>query len=154
MRSTITRLSAENARPTEENTQLRGRVAELERQLKMNSTNSSLPPSSDQMTRSRPKSLRQKTGRKPGKAAGEGGAALAFKVPDVEHDWYPASCRGCGADLADAAEAGVVRRQVYELPEPTVTVAEHRMHKRRCPCGCVSGGTIGGNLPSLWRCWR
>ncbi len=90
------------------------------------------------MTRSRPTSLRQKTGRKPGKAAGEGGAALAFKVPDVEHDWYPASCRGCGADLADAAEAGVVCRQVHELPEPTVTVTEHRMHKRRCRCGCVT----------------
>ncbi|WP_433212963.1 DUF6444 domain-containing protein [Microtetraspora malaysiensis] len=83
----ITRLSAESAWPTEENTQLRGRVAELERQLKMNSTNSSLPPSSDQMTRSRPKSLRQKTGRKPGKAAGEGGAVLAVigRCDVVEH---------------------------------------------------------------------
>lgn len=134
-------LETENASLREENAQLRSRVADLEQRLKANSKNSSLPPSSDQMGRAKPKSLREKTGRKPGKAAGESGSALAMKVPDVEHDWFPDACRGCGADLADAAEAGLVRRQVHELPEPTIVVTEHRMHKRRCACGCVTIAT-------------
>nr|WP_260407737.1 IS66 family transposase [Planomonospora venezuelensis] len=134
----IALLEAENTSLREDNAQLRTRVADLEQQLKMNSRNSSLPPSSDQMGRAKPKSLREKTGRKPGKAAGEGGSALAMTVPDVEHDWYPRACRGCGAGLAGAAEAGLVRRQVHELPEPAIVVTEHRMHKRRCACGCVT----------------
>lgn len=108
----------------------------------MNSGNSSLPPSSDRFAKPKPKpkprSLREKSGRKPGKATGEPGSALEFAAPTEEHDWYPDACRGCGADLAEAAGAGVVRRQVHELPDPRITVIEHRMHKRRCGCGCVT----------------
>jgi transposase len=126
------------AQLTAENSQLKARVAELEAQARMNSKNSSLPPSSDQMGRTPVRSLREKSGRKPGKAKGEDGSALTFADPDVTRDWYPGSCRGCGADLAGAEPVGLIRRQVHEMPEPKIVVTEHRMHKRRCGCGCVT----------------
>jgi transposase len=35
-------------------------------------------------------------------------------------------CRGCSGDLAGAAEAGMERRQVFDLPPVAVTVTEHQ----------------------------
>ena len=50
----------------------------------------------------------------------------------------PAACAGCGADLAGADDAGVLRRQVHDIPQVTTRVVEHRLHKRRCGCGSVT----------------
>jgi transposase len=58
--------------------------------------------------------------------------------PDEVVDHLPALCGGCGADLADAAEAGVVVRQVRDVPLAEVRVVEHRLHRRACRCGKVS----------------
>ena len=52
----------------------------------------------------------------------------------------PGPCSGCGADLADAPEVGVQRRQVFDLPPTTVHVTEHQLITRRCACGAVSCG--------------
>ena len=49
---------------------LRELVAELAARVGQNSSNSSKPPSSDGLGRPAPKSLRQKTGRKPGRPKG------------------------------------------------------------------------------------
>ena len=53
--------------------QLKLRVAELERQLKANSQNSSKPPSSDGYRKPAPKSLRSKSGRRRGGQEGHEG---------------------------------------------------------------------------------
>src|SRR5215212_7989393 len=55
---------------------LTGRVAELEARLARNSSNSSKPPSSDGLAKPEPKSLRRRTGRRPGGQAGHQGRAL------------------------------------------------------------------------------
>jgi transposase len=52
---------------------LEARVEALAAQVKQNSRNSSKPPSSDGLTRPEPKSLRAKTGRKPGLPKGQPG---------------------------------------------------------------------------------
>ena len=56
-------------------------------------------------------------------------------------EYVPAACAGCGADLAGADDAGVMRRQVHDIPQVTTRVVEHRLHKRRCVrpgCGSVT----------------
>src|SRR5689334_25315272 len=59
--------------------QLEAEVADLRRQLGQNSTNSSRPPSSDSpFTKPAPKSLRRRTGRKPGGQPGHPGSTLAL----------------------------------------------------------------------------
>jgi transposase len=131
--------------------QLRAEVAELRRQLGQNSRNSSRPPSSDSpFVKPAPKSLRRKSGRKPGGQAGHPGSTLA-QVADpnelLRHE--PGACSGCGADLADAPEVGREKRQVFDLPPMTVRVTEHQLIARRCGCGATSCGTapVGVTAP-------
>ena len=53
--------------------ELQAQVADLAAQVKLNSRNSSKPPSSDGLGKPEPKSLRKKTGRKPGRPRGSRG---------------------------------------------------------------------------------
>jgi transposase len=130
--------------------ELRARVAaleaenaELKRRLGMNSTNSSKPPSSDSpFTKPAPKSLRRKSGRKPGGQPGHPGSTLALVAdPNERKRHEPGLCTGCGVDLVDAPEVGMERRQVFDLPPMTVRVTEHQLIARRCGCGTTTCGT-------------
>lgn len=113
------------------------RIADLEAQLKSNSRNSSRPPSSDSpFVNPAPKSLRGKSGRKPGGQAGHEGRTL--RQVQNPHRWVthrPASCGGCGTALAGAAPSGVEKRQVFDIPAIEVQVTEHRIVTIRCACG-------------------
>lgn len=116
---------------------LRAQVAELTARLGQNSQNSSRPPSSDSpFTKPAPKSLRGKTGRKPGGQAGHEGRTLRqVDNPDTVIRHEPAACGGCGQSLAGTDEVGVVRRQVFEIPPMRARVTEHRLVIRACDCG-------------------
>lgn len=115
------------------------RIAELERQLAANSRNSSKPPSSDGLSKPAPKSLRGKSGRKPGGQPGHQGDTLRqVSDPDEVLRHEPLRCTGCGAGLSDAPEAGIARRQVFDLPPIAIRVTEHRLVARRCECGTVT----------------
>ena len=115
------------------------RIAELEAQLGKNSSNSSKPPSSDGPAKPPPKSLRGRSGRRPGGQAGHRGQTLCqVGDPDRRERHEPGCCRGCGKDLARAPEAGAERRQVFDTPPITVAVTEHQLIKRRCGCGTVT----------------
>ncbi len=129
--------------------ELRARVAvleaenaELKRRLGMNSTNSSKPPSSDSpFVKPAPKSLRRRSGRKPGGQPGHPGSTLALVAdPNERQRHEPGPCGGCGSSLLDAPEVGVERRQVFDLPPMTVCVVEHQLIARRCACGTTSCG--------------
>ena len=61
---------AEAAGLREQVAQLQAQVADLAARVKQNSKNSSRPPSSDGLGKPPPKSLRTKTGRKPGRPRG------------------------------------------------------------------------------------
>lgn len=124
---------------------LRAEVAELKARLGKNSSNSSKPPSSDGLAKPAPKSLRRKSGRKPGGQNGHPGSTLArVSDPDevVRHE--PPACAGCGGGLAGAPAVGVERRQVFDLPPIRVRVTEHQIVARRCEC---CGGTTSGAGP-------
>jgi transposase len=128
---------------------LRGLVAELQAQVAdlaakagQNSKNSSRPPSSDGLAKPAPKSLRKKTGRKPGRPKGQPGATMRLSDhPDhvVRHE--PACCGRCGTDLAGAPQRGMERRQVTEIPPVRAEVTEHRLIERECGgCGALTKG--------------
>ena len=121
--------------------ELSARVAELEARLGKNSQNSSKPPSSDAFVKPPPRSLRKKSGRKPGKQPGERGARLE---PDPDPDEIevhaPVCCGSCGEDLEAAPVIGQRVRQVFDLPQIQVKVVEHRVQRRRCRCGQVTEG--------------
>ena len=130
----VARLQAENARLQAENVELR-------RQLGLNSRNSSKPPSSDGLAKPAPKSLRRRSGRKPGGQPGHPGSRLEqVSAPDEVVGHEPRACAGCGSGLDDAAQVGVRRRQVFDIPPISVRVIEHQLIERRCGCGCVTAG--------------
>jgi transposase len=118
---------------------LKARVAELEARLGMNSRNSSKPPSSDGPGKPAPKSLRGRAGRKPGGQGGHDGRTLRqVDDPDEVRRHEPACCRACGRDLRRAGEAGLERRQVFDIPPIRVRVTEHQLVSKRCGCGTVT----------------
>jgi transposase len=117
--------------------------AELKRRLGQNSQNSSKPPSSDSpFVKPAPKSLRRESGKKPGGQPGQPGATLVLvEDPNERTRHEPGPCGGCGANLADALEVGMERRQGFDLPPMTVRVTEHQLIARRCACGATTCGT-------------
>jgi len=134
-------LEATNASLAEELAKLSDKVAELEKKLSRNSSNSSLPPSSDRFgSKGKPENVnraaRRAKGRKPGKQPGEDGRHLVQVAdPDEVVTHAPRCCDGCGGDLSEAAIEGVEVRQVFDLPEPKMATTEHRSETRRCRCG-------------------
>ena len=117
------------------------RIADLEAQLKQSSKNSSKPPSADGLAKPAPKSLRGRSGRGPGRPAGQPGTTLEQVAdPDVIVRHTPSVCAGCDNDLAGAAEVSVTRRQVFDIPEPTVVVTEHQIVTLACVCGHHTSG--------------
>jgi transposase len=120
---------------------LRGEIETLKARLSATSKNSSKPPSSDGLAKPSPKSLRGKSGRKPGRPKGGTGATLDLvERPNAVVRHRPASCGGCGASLRDAAPVAVERRQVFDVPATAVKVTEHRVVSCRCGCGVVTAG--------------
>src|SRR3954464_8613251 len=124
-------------------------VAELKRRAAASSRNSSKPPSSDGLDKPAPKSLRGRSGRKPGGQPGREGRTLRqVAVPDEVVVHEPGACAGCGGVLsAEGPPARMIRRQVFDIPTITVRVVEHRLLARRCPCGaltCAAGPAVVG----------
>ena len=117
---------------------LTARIAELERRLGLDSSNSGKPPSSDGLKKPvRVRSLRQPSGAPPGGRKGHPGDTLRqAETPDVVLDHYPPTCTGCGMALTAATAREHAARQVFDLPEPgPPVVTEHRAHECCCP-GC------------------
>lgn len=118
--------------------QAQERIAELEERLRQTSRNSSVPPSADGLAKPPPRSrsLRKKSGRKPGGQEGHPGQTLAQAAKaDREERHEPGWCSRCGAGLAGRPVTGIERRQVFDLPPVTVQVTEHQLIERECGCG-------------------
>ena len=85
---------------------LQAQVADLAARVRQNSKNSSRPPSSGGgLGKPEPKSLRTKSGRKPGRPKGQPGATMRLTDhPDHVIRHLPRSCSGCGASLDGAGD--------------------------------------------------
>jgi len=116
--------------------ELRAEIEVLKARLTASSRNSSKPPSSDGLSKPAPKSLRGKSGRKPGGQGGHPGRTLRqVAEPDEVIVHEPGRCTGCGRDAARGPEVGVERRQVFDLPPVDLRVTEHQLITRQCACG-------------------
>src|SRR4051795_320472 len=78
---------------------LTARIRELEDQLNRTSQNSHQPPASDGFKK-QPRSLRGRSGKRPGGQPGHPGQTLTFAAqPDHTVLHRPSHCAGCGASL-------------------------------------------------------
>jgi transposase len=136
-----------------ENAALKARMAELERRLELNSSNSGKPPSSDGLKKpARVRNLRERSGKKPGGQRGHKGETLRQVTdPDDVVNHYPAACSMCGVGLDPETSVGHSARQVFDLPEPQpLVVTEHRAHDCQCTaCGAKTRAPFpdGVNAP-------
>jgi transposase len=130
-------------------TELEQRVGDLEARLKLNSTNSSKPPSSD------PIGLKRKppvppSGRKRGGQPGHRRALRSLVPPQKVRsitDCRPTDCRRCGHALVGDDPAPLVH-QVAELPKIEPLVDEYRLHRLGCPqCGATTCGNLPAGVP-------
>jgi transposase len=131
-------------------TALQSQVADLAAQVKTNSRNSSKPPSSDGSARPAPKSLRGKSGRKPGRPKGQPGATMELSEhPDKKVRHRPKRCSCCGKSLKKVPVTAVERRQVIDIPPVRAVTTEHQMLTLQCDCGCETkaGAPDGVSAP-------
>ena len=121
------------------------REAHLAHLLK-NSRNSSMPPSQDRRKRTR--SLRERSGRKPGGQVGHPGTTLGFaRQPDRLIIHAPADCCLCGSSLGGGEVARTERRQVHNLPPRKMEVTEHQTQTKVCGrCGAENKGEFPADI--------
>jgi transposase len=127
--------------------ELEALVAELGARVDQNSRNSSKPPSSDGYAKpaaNKKRSLRRRSGRKPGGQPGHRGHHLERREdPDRTVVHAVEVCECCARDLSDAPITESQSRQVFDLPEmPALDCVEHWIQKRRCECGHLTSSTF------------
>lgn len=125
------------------------RVKELEGQISKNSRNSSKPPGSDGLNKgNKTKSLRWKSGKKPGGQTGRLGKNLEqVETPDFIVIHTPDACTNCAYNLSEEKGFCEEKRQVFDIPKPEIEVTEHRVEAKGCPCcGKISKGTFPENV--------
>jgi len=126
------------------------RVADLEARLKLNSTNSSKPPSSDPIGLKR-KPPAPPTGRKSGGQPGHARAQRPLVPPEKlrsSTDCRPATCRRCAHPLLGDDPEPLIH-QVADLPRVEPIVDEYRLHRLSCPgCGATTCGALPAGVPT------
>jgi transposase len=132
-------LRQEHSALREQVTLLSERISALEAQPAKDSHNSHLPPPSDRFHR-QPKSLRKKSGKRPGGQAGHPGNTLKLsETPDLVIMHAVEQCQHCQHALHQGANLVVERRQVIDLPPKRVLMIEHQAQQKCCPrCHQVS----------------
>jgi transposase len=117
--------------------QLTEQVNKLQEHMAKNSQNSSLPPSSDRFTRqSKSRSLRTRSGKKPGGQAGHQGHTLQMSAEPTEviDLAQVTQCQHCQADLTQRAAHSIERRQVIDVaPPPPLQVTQYEVEWKWCP---------------------
>jgi transposase len=119
-------------------------VHDLQARLAKDSHNSGKPPSSDGLGR-KTRSLRKKSGKKPGGQLGHRGETLRLvSLPDEVVEQRPVVCVKCQAPPGlGAPVVAQERRQVQDLPSVRLPTTEYQSLHLRCPvCAHISVGTF------------
>jgi transposase len=129
---------------------LESRLNDLENRLKLNSTNSSKPPSSDPIGMKR-KPPAPRSGKKRGGQHGHRKALRPLVPPDKVRETFdrrPTDCRRCGEELTGDDPEPLIH-QVAELPKIEPIVDEYRLHRLTCPaCRATTCGTLPPGVPT------
>lgn len=125
-----------------ENASLKERLSRYEDpEPPRNSGNSSVPPSKEGIgdeVKRRTRSLRGKSGRKPGGQPGhEGSTRLLSDKPDEVEDIQPNYCRECGRDLS-GIEGEVEYSEECIGFRITPVIRRIRYMRKTCRCGCCN----------------
>jgi len=136
LRATIQDLLEQNARLGEENKELSDRLLQLEEQLKVNSSNSSKPPSQDPFRKARQSQL---SGKKPGGQLGHPGHARKMVPLDQiarTIEIRSEICPRCGTEISETDSIAVRHHQVVELALTSPEVTQYNIHTCKCRrCG-------------------
>lgn len=137
---------------------LEKRVHELERQLGSNSSNSSKPPSSDGLRK--PVNLRTPGGKKGAPKGHRGETLCQVEHPDEVVVLPLHICPDCQSALTNSERKSVEKRQVFELPPPSVFVTEFQAEKAYCPhCRCMQRASFPESVKApaqygdSWAAW-
>lgn len=116
-----------------ENQKLMAKNETLRERINQTNQNSNTPSSVNPFVK--PKSLRVKTGRKPGGQSGHKGITLhRFEVVDEVVEHAIDCCYNCGTDISNV-QAHTQSRQVVDVVIKRI-VTEHRVEEKYCPiCG-------------------
>ncbi len=131
-----------------ENAELRAEIKRLKKGN--NSENSSMPPSHDLRRPKRNRSLRGKSGRKPGGQKGHKGNYLKMREEEdvdlvIEHP--PDNCTECNLSLAEIEGEIGLCGQIIDIPKIAFKVTEHQQIVKNCPCcGIENKGKLPGTL--------
>ena len=124
---------------------LLARIEKLEEQLALNSRNSSKPPSSDGLKKTRV-NKKKKSKRKRGGQLGHKGSSrklLSIEEVDKIQECKPKQCEHCQHSLV-GSDIQPQRHQVAEIPILKPEITEYRLHSLTCP-NCSQ--TTKGKLP-------
>ena len=128
---------------------LENRLNDLENRLKLNSTNSSKPPSSDPIGMKR-KPPAPRSGKKRGGQHGHRKAHRPLVPPEKIRETIqckPTDCRRCGHELSGDDPEPLIH-QVAELPKIEPIVDEYRLHRLTCPaCRATTCGVLPAGIP-------
>ena len=129
---------------------LQATIKELQRQLGLNSQNSSKPPSTDGFKKPRTKSLRQSSGKKVGgQKAHKGSCQKIPHEPNEVKQHYPDKCLTC-PHLSECKSSGSVfqcgqSRFVIDAKIETIVTEHQAMEVAHCPC---SNEKLSATFPS------
>jgi transposase len=114
---------------------LEAKVAELERRLGLNSSNSSKPPSSDPpKTRQKRKRKKKKRRRRGAQKGHEGHHRALVPIEQVSKvvRLVPKRCERCGGIHLEVDTSQLWRHQVWEAPRVQPDITEYQMHMAIC----------------------
>lgn len=114
---------------------LEDEVKDLKARLGMNSRNSSKPPSSDGLAKPSPKSLRSKSGKKPGGQSGHQGHGCFLPKEAVRKEvaCIPSHCRQCPEREACIKTQRIANRRYVIDMKVATEVTEYRQYEMLCP---------------------
>jgi len=147
--SIIEKQQEQIAAQQEQITKLTARVKELEDRLAKNSQNSSKPPATDQVRKT--KSLRKAKGNKSGAQTGHEGKTLRkAEKPDQTIIHKIANCCDCGFNLQEQEVSQYDCRQVFDLPPIKLEVTEHQAEVKECPqCGKANSAEFPAGVTNI-----